>query len=177
MGGVRRVFSVIDVWGNSPPRASPHSRPLAAPSRAIFIDRAPPWAAKHMCYTLVAKNPPTATAAPPALIFSAREIYPSSIREPTPRPLPDARASRKAVRLPPRDRAQTQKAMLRFLLLACLLALSAAFMAPVTPSKLTMSKIVMNDTPGVKANFQGGSFQDYLDKQKKEKEEAEKKKN
>ena len=39
--------------------------------------------------------------------------------------------------------------MLRFLLLACLLALSAAFMAPVTPSKLTMSKIVMNDTPGM----------------------------
>ena len=33
----------------------------------------------------------------------------------------------------------------------------------------------MNDTPGVKANFQGGSFQDYLDRQKKEKEEAEKK--
>ena len=66
--------------------------------------------------------------------------------------------------------------MLRFLLLACLLALSTAFVAPVTPSKLTMSKIVMNDTPGVKANFQGGSFQDYLDRQKKEKEEAEKKK-
>ena len=66
--------------------------------------------------------------------------------------------------------------MLRFLLLACLLALSAAFMAPVTPSKLTMSKIVMNDTPGVKANFQGGSFQDYLDAQKKKKEEEEKKK-
>ncbi len=35
--------------------------------------------------------------------------------------------------------------MLRFLLLACLLALSTAFMAPVMPSKMSMSKIAMNE--------------------------------
>ena len=38
------------------------------------------------------------------------------------------------------------------------------------------SDVQMNDTPGVKANFQGGSFQDYLDAQKKKEEEEEKKK-
>lgn len=35
--------------------------------------------------------------------------------------------------------------MLRFLLLACLLALSTAFMAPVMPSKISQSKVVMNE--------------------------------
>ena len=35
--------------------------------------------------------------------------------------------------------------MLRFLLLACLLALSTAFMAPVMPSKLSQSKVVMHE--------------------------------
>ena len=35
--------------------------------------------------------------------------------------------------------------MFRFLLLACLLALSTAFMAPVMPSKISQSKVVMNE--------------------------------
>jgi len=47
--------------------------------------------------------------------------------------------------LPFRCGAQTLRPMFRFLLLACLLALSTAFMAPVMPSKISQSKVVMNE--------------------------------
>ena len=53
-------------------------------------------------------------------------------------------------RVPPRlGRIQT---MFRFLLISCLVALSMAFMAPVAPSKLQMSKVSMQEGKG----FGGG---------------------
>ena len=45
----------------------------------------------------------------------------------------------------PTQRHRSPLPMLRFLLLACLLALSTAFMAPVIPSKISQSKVVMNE--------------------------------
>ena len=62
--------------------------------------------------------------------------------------------------------------MFRFLLLAVFLAISSGLVIPAVAPRTRA--IQMNDTPGVKANFEGGSFQDYLDAQKKKKEEEEK---